>query len=556
MKPLKRVLAVCMALFFSASLFNCGSPDDTVFTDDGNDTTSTDEITLQKENYNAFEVALVKSNDLFQNQTYIGYLDTLAIDLIYVSARELAFSVPNIASGGYNFEVEGFDGQFYFEVTEAQEIAQPIESITQFIGDYEADIDAIISHTYHLDSLGLIEDINAELAVLQNAKDSLRNSIQRVNELTESEQQVLAQYIAANSENLNEFNRILDNVYEDGSFKKGNCDFAEDWGKATCFIREMTIGIIYMGAPAAIGGIIGAELSAGLGTVVGAVIFTGIFKSKVLAGRTRFRNALIEMANWAFIPVDNVTADLETFKKELVFQSNIPKKVNFSFQTRTINKSKDQGSSELGSMFTMVDAFNYINKEVLKMSTFAIPPEKTAKYIPNELGSVEFQLIGNDKVDGILEIDGDELRLNLVTEEPDTQLVELKMLMVYGDRTIESGKTPVKVVIPNFELEGNWLWQGINSEDGTVYLQRKMTIDENGRMISGLVNEPARGTEWESTTDSFELEFAGYLYFKLKREWNTSFNRYPFDVEDVDATLFKSQCVYENDINCARLLRQ
>ena len=49
------------------------------------------------------------------------------------------------------------------------------------------------------------------------------------------------------------------------------------------------------------------------------------------------------------------------------------------------------------------------------MSAFRNPPEKTAKYIPNELGSGEFQLIGNDKVDSILYIDGDELRLNLIS---------------------------------------------------------------------------------------------------------------------------------------------
>ena len=448
MKPIKQ-FSYLLVLSFAALIFsNCGGTDNPIWTDDGttNDSTQTG-ISLDKLNYNGFEAVLIKSEGLFTDQVYIAYLDTLSIELNYISESALGFTVPNLESDNYVLRIDGFEEQFTLSITQTAEVASPEQSIKSFIGDYETEIDEIINYTKHLDSLGLVQNAAADIAELENAKDSLADAIQMISQLSTEDQQKLAQYVAANSENLNELNRILDGVYEDGSFKKGSCDYIEDWGKATCLIREMMRGVVLMGAPATVGGLLGAQLSAGLGTVVGAVVFTKIFKSKVIAGRNRFKNAFVELANWAFIPVDDVMAEVTANKKTLEFENNVAKEIEFSFETRTINEAKDKGHEDLGIMFTLLKAFNYINEKVLKRPTFSLTSEKRGGYSPKNLSTIEFELIGNDKVDGELEIDGSELRLKLFHSETEDQVVKLRMYIDYAGKTISSSEIDAEVLV-------------------------------------------------------------------------------------------------------------
>ena len=449
MKPIKQ-FSYLLVLSFAALIFsNCGGTDNPIWTDDGttNDSTQTG-ISLDKLNYNGFEAVLIKSEGLFTDQVYIAYLDTLSIELNYISESALGFTVPNLESDNYALRIDGFEEQFTLSITQTAEVASPEQSVIGFIGDYKTEIDEIINYTKHLDSLGLVQNATADIAELENAKDSLADAIQMISQLSTEDQQKLAQYVAANSENLNELNRILDGVYEDGSFKKGNCDYIEDWGKATCLIREMMRGVVLMGAPAAIGGVLGAELSAGLGTVVGAVVFTKIFKSKVIAGRNRFKNAFIELANWAFIPADNIMAEVTANKKTLEFENNVAKEIEFSFETRTINEAKDKNHEDLGIMFTLLQAFNYINEKVLKRPTFTLPGEKKGSYSPKDLSTIEFELIGNDNVDGELFIEGAGLKLKLFHNKISNQNVRLRMYLVYANQTITSPEIDVVVISP------------------------------------------------------------------------------------------------------------
>lgn len=88
MKNIKTVLLVASLAAFTLLLFNCGSPDDTVWIDDGviNDSTQTG-ITIDKVNYNDYEATLINSEDLFIDQSYYGSIDNQSVKFYFILKR-------------------------------------------------------------------------------------------------------------------------------------------------------------------------------------------------------------------------------------------------------------------------------------------------------------------------------------------------------------------------------------------------------------------------------------------------------------------------------------
>lgn len=422
-------------LVFLTCVFSCGRDD---VPDDPVDNSGISGIRLDKTEFNGLEVVMVSSDALFHNNTFEGKVGEKSVQLNRISNSALGFTMPNLETGNYSFSVEGFNESISISITKTEEVTTPDNVISDFLGDYESEFDKLVTHTEELATKGAVQNLESEKMELLAAKDTIALALEKFAALSTDEKQAVAQFIKANQANIRELDLILDGVYKEGGFKKGACDYTEDWDKAQCLIKEMVKGIAYMGAPAAIGGIIGGELTGGLGTVPGALVATWLCKSKVIAGRKRFRNAFAELVTWAFIPVDNVEAELEARKKVETFTNGELREISFSFATRTINELRDADNDKLSNFFLVLKGFNFISRELLKRPTFSIPGERKGVYIPKDLENLEMTISDNGLVAGELQIKDGQIYAVFSTNEKEAQSFKFNLSFAYGEQIIES----------------------------------------------------------------------------------------------------------------------
>ncbi|MFY0672486.1 MAG: hypothetical protein JXQ87_03740 [Bacteroidia bacterium] len=438
--------------FLLSVLFSC-NPDEDIPTDEGNNNVITG-LSIEKENLVAYEVGVLKSTNAFSSsETYFGFLDSNQLKLAYVNDSMLSFITPNLQSGDYEFRIEGFEERIKIQLEKAPEISAPEEVIMDFVGNYESSINELLLNAKRLDSLGFIKDYNQQVDEIQGIKDSIEFSLQEFQNLSDADKLIAAQFIEANREPLDEFNRIMDQVFLDGGFKKGNCDNTEDFGKAACLIKEMTLGLAKMTAPAILGALAGGSLTAGIGAPAGAIIGTLLLDWKVIEGRNRFKAAFAELVNWAMIPIENVIAEVDALKKELDFENGVPKPVRFEFETRTLNQSKDVNSQEFSAFFTMINTFNLFSTKVLRRPGFTLPSEKRGLYTPKNLESIEI-IKSNSNVQVKKEIIDGVIHLTFSTNETVDQDFDFILKVDYGNQEIRSHQVTGSVVKPrNFTLQ-------------------------------------------------------------------------------------------------------
>ncbi|MGB0431967.1 MAG: hypothetical protein ACPGLV_15945, partial [Bacteroidia bacterium] len=447
---MRHLIVGLLVMSFSA-LLSCNS-DENVTTDEGNANGEAG-LSFEKKRLLAYEVGVFKGTDIFSSaETYYGFLDTNQMQLAFVNDSMLSFITPNMASGKYELRIEGYDERFNVEIQKAPEINEPEDVINDFVGNYESSIHELLLHAKRLDSLGFINDYDEQILEIQGVRDTIEMGLQEFQKLSDEDKLIAAQFIEANREPIDEFNRIMDQVFLDGGFKKGNCAKTEDFDKAACLIKEMTLGLAKMTAPAILGALAGGSLTAGIGAPAGAIIGTLLLDWKVIEGRNRFRAAFAEMVNWAMIPIKNVIAEVDALKKEFDFENGVPKPVRFEFETRTLNSSKDANSEEFSGFFTMINTFNLFSTKVLRRPGFNLPSEKRGLYTPKNLESIEI-IKSNSNVQVKKEIIDGVIYLTFSTNETVDQDFDFVLTVDYGNQEIRSHQVTGSVVKPrNFTL--------------------------------------------------------------------------------------------------------
>lgn len=420
------------------SLFNC-------IGDQPEDELKDLELMLQNSYVKTHQFVAIEVNTELIYDSYIGYFGIETIDLYAVNDNFLFFVVPDVSPGNYELSIESFSQTFSFDVETTKVPDNPTEVVNNLMNMplYKK----VLKETDSLVNIGLIPSDDRLYQDLLVAEDSVNALRARFESLSIDQQKSISTYIAANQDVINEYNNIMDGVYEDGTFKKGYCNYDKYKQKKQlvgCLLREMARGVFIMCGPSIVGGLAVGEATLGSGTVLGAILGAGIAEKVggwfgypiVTIGRNRFRNAWFRLCNLAFIPADQLNDELSASKRELSFYNGAETLFNYEFDVRNVQK-EDEGEEELSSLSTLIRVFNKTS-EVLGYQTINYAAKKTERERIESFENSNIIINENNDVSGVVVNDNGVFKLMFSTENAVPQEFSFSLKFTYNDEEFVS----------------------------------------------------------------------------------------------------------------------
>ncbi|MBI1184823.1 hypothetical protein GC194_11150 [bacterium] len=524
-KLLSGLLAIVLLAFVAA---NCGKKD--VPPDNNNNTQDTFTLRLNKYAFKAYEIGVVRSSQTFSQDTFEGRLGDKVMVFKKTDDSRLSFLVPDVPTGDYDLKLQSLNYNLSLSITEAAKVQAPLQELSAFVGNYDKDFDDMKVHVLKMDSMGFITDKEAQIAAIETMRDSTKWAVEQFKNLSMEEQQQAMQFINANREALDELNRILDGIYQDGSFKKATCETEKDWEKAKCLINEFRFGVRQATLPAVVGGIAGSFF-AGVGALPGSIIGAVLFRNTVIKGIKRAVGASVELAKWAFVPVDNVTAEVAVFKDVLKFKET-PKEITYSFETRSPNKNLDANVADLGVLFECMGLIEDLCRRLNVENAKVVSNDIKKKYDPQDFSRLQMVVTNNSAVRGeVIPQYGGNPQLHFTTDEKVSQQFRFKLVLPYGPYTISSKELDAELEVINFNYEGTWQLNYFDPADTTKPYQDDIYVfDANGHSTSAKHRMYANGSpsEWQeyAPEEPFSINYDGEtlnitdLYFGVTFRFN------------------------------------
>ncbi|MGB0431218.1 MAG: hypothetical protein ACPGLV_12150, partial [Bacteroidia bacterium] len=179
MKNIKKTISLLSLFVIAALLFNCGSPDDTVFTDDsgddGNNTSEPYELQARNTNVEIGEIVIINADRAIEDDTvYVTINENQEVDTWLLEGdSSFAFFVPELTGGFHDCAFSIESNELVIDVAEARvlkDVNTEIDSIYSKIDRLFANIEKAKTMGYSFSEIGL----SNSLSFYKDAKESFK----------------------------------------------------------------------------------------------------------------------------------------------------------------------------------------------------------------------------------------------------------------------------------------------------------------------------------------------------------------------------------------------
>lgn len=403
---MKKVIIILLTVF----VFGCSKEDSS----DNQPSINKAIISTEKNNLKDAEIAFINVDNLtLVKDSYNSNLGEISLKLFKVNDSTLTFVVPtNIDSGKYELSTDFSNNSLQFDISTEELSSSSTEIMSNFIGNYEEDIDNTIEQ---FGNNNVPQELLTAKAKIQQAASDFEN-------LSEQDKIVAAKFIQNNSEGFKEFENELDEMLNnDNSTSKKNNRFNKSNLNCNtgCIFAQ---GVKILGSAALI------KLSAPVGVIAGLVIgidvglsyLTGkrsylLSKLKLALGKA-FNIAYFAQNNLAdvtFEKTDEFVSDLTNFKKSsserVKFQNETPISIKIKPYYRTLNiEDKEHPNGNISTFVSLYSKFKTIwdNKLASKFGQLPTFNDNEEQKFADELSQFTIQISDNSENVSVSDITG------------------------------------------------------------------------------------------------------------------------------------------------------
>lgn len=396
---MKKAILILLTIF----VFACSKDDSSVI--------NNAVISTEKSNLKDAEIGFINvENFTLAKDSYNSNLGEISLKLFKVNDSTLTFVVPtNIISGKYELSTGFSSNSLEFDISTKELTSTPTEIMSNFIGNYEEDIDNTIEQ---------FGNINVPQELL-TAKTKIKEAVSNFENLSEQDKVIAAKFIQNNSEGFSEFEETINEIINNKSGKSSKFISKTNKCDTGCIFAQ---GVKILGSAALV------KLSAPVGVIAGLVIgidvglsyLTGkrsylLSKLKLALGKA-FNIAYFaqnHLADVTFEKTDEFVTDLTNFKKSsserVKFQNESPISIKIKPYYRTLNiEDKDHPNGNVSTFVSLYSKFKttWDNKLASKFGQLPTFNDNLEQKFANELSQFTIEIIDNSENVSVSEITG------------------------------------------------------------------------------------------------------------------------------------------------------